>query len=177
MNFLFFFSLISSFFFLTNGEENELFAQWKIENPTTTFKSESSEFSLSYNLHENMNEDNVKVKIFTADCQNPKGGGKGIEVSDGITLESVGASNGKGIFEFALDIPSLVRNDDVFDNTNTDKPIIKLCARYMLWTLDGLNEVNFVESILILHFDLKDAEFSYSRFVSQEFDSSGNAMS
>jgi hypothetical protein len=175
--YFFFVTLISSFSFLfANGQVSPL-EMWKLENPTSTFASESNKFTLAYDVHNDINEDNVRVKIFTADCQNPVDGTSAIEVSDGITVEKMGASDSKGIFEFALDIPKLVKNDDVFDSSNPDKQMIKLCARYMLWTPGWTYEVNFIESILILYFDLKDTEFTYSGFVSKEFDLFGQAMS
>ena len=90
-------------------------------------------------------------------------------MSDGVTVEKVDA----GIFEFALDLPTLIENKQVFDGSNPSQPTIKLCARYMLWLPDGSHEVNFVESILTLYFDLKGADFSFSKFVSKQIDSNG----
>jgi len=175
--YFFFVTLISSFSLLfANGQTSPL-EMWKLENPTSTFVSESNKFTLAYDVHNDINEENVRVKMFTADCQNPVDGTSGIEVSDGITVENFGASDSKGIFEFSLDIPKLVKNDDVFDSSNPDKQMIKLCARYMLWTPGGTYEVNFIETILNLSFELKDTGFSYSGFASKVFDSSGQAMS
>ena len=173
----FFFTQIFSCLLLFADGQVSLLEKWKLENHTTDFASESNKFTLTYDIHEDMNDGNVMVKIFTAGCQNPEDGTNAIEVPDGITLENVGASDSKGIFEFTLDISKLVKNDDVFDNSNPDKPVIKLCARYMLWTPDGSYEVNFTESILSLYFELNDAEFIYSSFFSKQFDSSGRAIS
>ena len=171
---LFFFSIISSFFLFANGDLN-LLSLWNIENPTTAYNQESNKFSLSYDVNANIKDGHVKAKIFTFGCQNPADGSKAIEVSDGITVEKMGASNGKGSLEFALNIPTLTQNDDVFGATNPERPSIKLCARYMLWTPDG-HEVNFIESLLTLKFDVRGTEFSFSGFDSKEFDSSGEDM-
>mmetsp|Transcript_17819 Transcript_17819/g.44464 ORF Transcript_17819/g.44464 Transcript_17819/m.44464 type:complete len:175 (+) Transcript_17819:109-633(+) len=172
---LFFFSIISSFFLFANGDLN-FRTLWNLENPTTIYDQASNKFSLSYVVNENIKDSHVKAKIFTFGCQNPADGSKAIEVSDGITVEKMGASNGKGSLEFTLNIPTLTQNDDVFDATNPERPSIKLCARYMLSTPNG-HEVNFIESLLTLKFDMRGTEFSFSGFDSKEFDSSGQAMS
>lgn len=170
-----FFALISSFFFMfANGQTNPLL-RWKLDNPTTTYTPESNKFSLIYDVHEDISDVNAKAKIFTSGCQNPDDGSKGIEVSDGITMEKIGAANGKGSLEFVLNVRTLTQNKDIFDTTNPDKPVIKLCARYMLWTPE--HEVNFIESLLDVQFDLAGTEVHFSGFVSKAFDSSGNAMS
>ena len=173
MNF-FFFALISSLFLFASGQFNPLLI-WKIDNPTTTYTPESNKFSLVYDVHTEMSDRNIKAKVFTSTCQNPDDGSKGIEVSGGITVEKMGASDGKGSFEFVLDVRTLTENKDIFDTTNPNKPMIKLCARYMLWTPD--REVNFIESLLNVQFDLTGSEITYSGFVSKAFDSSGNVVS
>ncbi len=173
---LFFVTIISSFFLTLASGQPTLLSLWKLENPATSYDPENNRFSLNYDVHENINDNNVKVKIFTAGCQNPQDGSEAIEVTDGITLETMGASNGKGTLEFALEISTLTQNNNVFDNTNPEKPAIKLCARYGLWTPDGSMEVNFIESLLTLRFDMSGAEFSYSGFETKESDSSGEDM-
>ena len=174
---LFFFTLISSFFLTLASGQSPLLSLWKLENPATSYDPENSRFSLNYDVNQNINDSNVRVKIFTSGCQNPRDGSKAIEVTDGITLEKMGASDGKGTLEFALEIATLTQNDNVFDNTNPDKPAIKLCARYGLWISDGSHEVNFIESLLTLQFDMSGTDFSYSGFETKAFDSSGEDMS
>ena len=172
MNLFLFVGLISAFFVESAHGQGGLLERWKLENPTTNFASESNKFTLTYDLNKDITEDNIRVKIFTAGCQNPTDGTKAVEVTDGITVENPGISNSKGIFEFTLDIATLAKNDKVFDGQHPDKPVIKLCARYMLWT-GGTYEVNFIESILNLNFDLKDVGFVFSGLTSKNFDSSG----
>lgn len=150
--------------------------KWKLENPTTTFVPETNKFTLAYDVGA-IDDDNIKIKIYNAKCKHPQDGSVAIEVSDGITVENLGVNDSKGVFDLGLDISKLTENDDVFDNTNPDKPMIKLCARYMLWTPDGRMEVNFIESILTVHFDMKNTELTFSKFATKEFDSSGQAMS
>lgn len=167
--------VLSLIFSSTNGQVNPL-AIWKLDNPTTNFDSESDKFSLTYGVHEAITDSNVKAKIFTSACQNPADGSKGIEVSDGITVEKMGAADGTGSLEFVLDVPTLTQNKAVFDTTDAQKPMIKLCARYMLWTPQ--NEVNFIESLLNVRFDMtSEMEISFSGFESKLVDSSGNDMS
>lgn len=171
-----FVTLISSLVFSSaNGQVNPLLV-WQLDNPTTSYDSETDKFSLTYDVHENITDKNVKAKIFTSSCQNPADGSKGIEVTDGITVEKMGAAGGTGSLEFALDVSRLAQNKDVFDTTDPQKPMIKLCARYMLWTPD--REVNFIESLLNLQFNLNsEMEISYSGFETKSFDSSGSDMS
>ena len=174
MNMSFVIVVLSLLFLSTNGQ-NPL-AIWKLDNPKTNFDSETDKFSLTYDVHEAITDTNVKAKIFTPACQNPADGSKGIEVSDGITVEKMGAADGIGSLEFVLDVPTLTQNKDVFDTTDPQKPMIKLCARYMLWTPQ--NEVNFIESLLNVRFDMtSEMEISFSGFDSKSVDSSGNDMS
>jgi len=176
---LFFFTVFSAFFlaFAPGQAKANLLEKWKLENPTTTFDSESNKFTLAYDLHTSITEDNIQVKIFTEGCQNPVDGTKAIEVADGIIVKNPGVLDSKGTFEFTLDIATLTNNDDVFDLSDPKKPAIKLCARYMLWTPGGAYEVNFIESLLTLNFDLNDVGFVFSTFVSKDFDSSGVVIS
>ena len=85
-------TLISSLLFLSaNGQVNPLLV-WQLDNPTTNYDSEIDKFSLSYDVNEAITDKNVKAKIFTSSCQNPTDGSKGIEVTDGITVEKMGSS-------------------------------------------------------------------------------------
>uniref|UniRef100_A0A7S4EEV6 Uncharacterized protein n=1 Tax=Pseudo-nitzschia australis TaxID=44445 RepID=A0A7S4EEV6_9STRA len=168
--------LIFAFFFVFANVRAGLLDMWKLDNPIVDFSSESNTFRLSYDLNKDVTKESVHVKVFTAACQDPQDGTEGIEVTDGITVQNTDVSDGKGIFEFKLDIKTLSNNSDVIDTSNPQRPSIKLCARYMLWT-GGTYEVSFIESILALNFDLTDAGFVFSNLVSKNFDSSGTEVS
>lgn len=141
-----------------------LLDKWNLDEPSVKFDSGTNSFKLSFDLHEDITEDNIRVKIFTAACQNPDDGTKGVEVKRGITVQNTNLSDRKGNFEFTLDIEELSKNRDVFDTSKPDKASLKICARYMLW-IGGANEVNFIESILALNFDVSNSGFTFSSLV------------
>jgi len=161
--------------FFAGAVQAGLLDRWKLENPGVNFVSETNTFTLTYDVNEDITKDNVRAKIFTAKCQDPEDGSKGIEVLDGVTVKSTDVVDSKGTFEFTLDIKELSNNNDVLDISNPQKPSINLCARYMLWT-GGTYEVNFLETILHLDFDLTDVGLSFSSLVSKNFDSSSTEI-
>ena len=94
--------VVLSLLFLSTNGQNPL-AIWKLDNPKTNFDSETDKFSLTYDVHEAITDTNVKAKIFTFACQNQADGSKGIEVSDGITVEKMGAADGIDYASTTLD--------------------------------------------------------------------------
>lgn len=141
-----------------------LLDKWNLDEPSVKFDPGTNTFKLTYDLNEDITEDNVRVKFFTAACQNPDDGTKGVEINNGISLKNTNVSDRKGNFEFTLDIEALSKNSDVFDTSKPDKPSLKICARYMLW-IGGANEVNFLESILALNFEVSNSGFTFSSLV------------
>lgn len=142
--------------FLNSSNKNFVHAQqdlagkWALDNPVTTFVAETNTFTLTYDLDDTIGQSNTLATIFDKDCLEGNN-----EMTEGITGMALAfPSIGKGTLDFTIDTSILSQRSDVYAVVSPGIGEMKLCARFMLQTDDGSFEVNFIESVITVTFDL-----------------------
>ena len=142
---------------IVNGASGtNIMDRWKLQLPRVSLVDENNTVVMDYGISERISSDNIRAEIFTEDCEYPL-------LTNGILSQTIGA---QGAHVFQIDPKNLATNPEVFstiDYPGADGAKMRFCLRYMLWsgpeTDNGSIMVNYLETILILSFDLTAGSF------------------
>jgi len=136
---------------VTNGQS--LSAKWAIEKPVTTFDVQTNTFTLTFEVDDSVAQANVAATIWEQGCME---GGNELLAAGGIEgIATAVDTNGEATLTFDLNTQILVQNEDVFTSLPAENSAeMKICARFMLQTDDGSLEVNYLENVITITFDL-----------------------
>eukprot|EP00534_Pseudo-nitzschia_fraudulenta_P008516 CAMPEP_0201149222 /NCGR_PEP_ID=MMETSP0851-20130426/10575_1 /ASSEMBLY_ACC=CAM_ASM_000631 /TAXON_ID=183588 /ORGANISM="Pseudo-nitzschia fraudulenta, Strain WWA7" /LENGTH=765 /DNA_ID=CAMNT_0047425587 /DNA_START=1226 /DNA_END=3520 /DNA_ORIENTATION=+ len=152
---LFLFSTLVAMFsnqgIFANGQT--LADKWAIEEPTVTFDSSTNTFTMSHVVDPSIVQANTAASIYEQDCLE---GGNELIVADGIEATTTAVDTpGVATLTFDLNPGILSQNSDIFTNFPEERTAqMKICSRFKLQTNDASIEVNYLESIITVTFDL-----------------------
>jgi len=151
-----------------NGRKlSSLGEKFALENPVSNaFDQVTNTFSLTYDVHDSIEQGNIFATIYDEDCAE---GNNELTVGIGSVTTLVGPNIGEATLAFVLDTSALALNTDVFAAVAGNTAEMKMCSRFMLKTKTGEIEVNFIESIITVFFDLT-AGFELASFVVESKD-------
>jgi len=135
----------------TNGQS--LSDKWAVDDPVTTFDAETNTFTLTFDVDDSIAQANVVATIWEQGCME---GGNKLLAADGIEGTATAVDiTGKATLTFDLSTEILAQNGDVFTPLPAENSAeMKICARFVLQTDDGSFEVNYLETIITITFDL-----------------------
>jgi len=129
-----------------------LTAQWALDNPVTTFVAETNSFTLTYDVDDSIVLVNTLSMIYDKDCL--EGGNDLVDATGIEDMTTAVATTGVATMNFNINTDILRQNPNVFKTGADNSAEMKICARFMLRTDDVSLEVNFIESVITITFDL-----------------------
>ena len=136
---------------LTNGQT--LLEKWKIDDdPAISFNELTNTFTLTFEVDDSITQANTATTIWEQGCAVE---GNQLLAADGIDGATAAVDTmGEGYLTFNLDAAILAQNSNVFTSLPSENSAeMKICARFILQT-DGFIEVNYIETIITIVFDL-----------------------
>jgi hypothetical protein len=123
------------------------------DDPITTFNAQTNTFTMKFDVDDSVTQANVAATIWEKGCMEE---GNQLIAVDGIEgITTAVDTLGEGSLAFAINTETLVQNSNVFTALLTENSAeMKICTRFMLQTDDGSFEVNFIETIITIIFDL-----------------------
>jgi len=131
-----------------------LVEKWVLDNPVTTFVPETNAFTMTYVVDDSIAQDNTATAVYDKGCLEGK---NELLVAGGIDDATTDvATTGVATLSFAINPDILRLNSNVFsaDTPAPGSAEMKICARFMLQTDDASFEVNFIETVITITFDL-----------------------
>jgi len=144
--------VVASDFVVTFTDAQSL-EKWALDIPVSSYDSQANTLTLTFDVDDSIAQANTAATVWDPDCRE---GGNQLLAADGIEGIAIDTdTTGKAALSFDLDYSILKQKSNVF----TDLPAqstasVQFCARFMLYTDDGSTEVNFLESIITIDFDL-----------------------
>jgi len=165
MNFVVFVLVIISSFLtiLTNGQLGgpSLADIWQIGLAESSFLYEEGSFSIFFEVSNFIQVLNLRMTMWSYDevtgqgCQ--EGGFQLVpNATSGIPSISYSLSEtGQAIATMDMDMDILSNNPELFKDFGNMTGSMNLCARFMLYTLDGLWEVNYLEVLIMYGYKME----------------------
>ena len=129
-----------------------LTAKWALDNPVTSFVAETNSFTLTYVVDDSIVLVNTLSTVYDKDCL--EGGNDLVDATGIEDMTTAVATIGVATMNFNINTDILRQNPNVFKTGTDNSAEMKICARFMLQTDDVSLEVNFIESVITITFDL-----------------------
>jgi hypothetical protein len=156
--------VLSCSFNIANGQT--LTEKWGIDEDTviTSFDPNTNTFTQTFDVDDSILLANTGGEIYDEEC---KEGGSAVYLDDEgiLNIGTAIAGTGLATLSFDLDLDILRQDPTVFLRNPLDAQDIrmKICSRFFLQTGDASLEVNYLETIITLFFDL-EAGFDVTGF-------------
>mmetsp|Transcript_11793 Transcript_11793/g.24948 ORF Transcript_11793/g.24948 Transcript_11793/m.24948 type:complete len:749 (-) Transcript_11793:183-2429(-) len=150
-------SLIAIAAFVFGGTaivDAQLLSKWTLSNPATTnFVDATNTFTMTYDVDNSIIGTNTVGEFYQNGCKEEnKALGSTTGIKDVVTNVY---TPGTATLSFYFDVDALSQNNEVviYDGEEA-AATMEICVRFMLMTEDQNTEVNFIESIIKMTFDL-----------------------
>lgn len=152
VSFLLGLSLMSCFDDIFTSSQS-LASKWSIEEPSHTFVDETNTFTITFAVDSSITQGNTGAIIYEKGCRDE---GNELVDADGIVgLKTAVDTVGLATMTFDFDPKVLTDNSNIFTPFPDEaRAEMQICALFMLQTDDGLIEVNYLETIITIFFDL-----------------------
>ena len=134
-----------------NGQS--LLSKWGFEKPTFLFVDETNAFTLTYAVDDSITQANTISAVYEKGCMEEGNELFDIDGIEGITtaVDTIGQAT----LSFNLNPKILTGNSNIYTAIPDEaRGEMLICARFMLQTGDGSVQVNYLESIIQILFDL-----------------------
>lgn len=131
----------------------QLLSKWALSNPTTTnFVDTTNTFTMTYDVDNSIVATNTVSKFYQNGCKEEN---KALGSTTGIKDVVANVyTPGTATLSFYFDVKALSQNNEVVIYDGDEAATMEICVRFMLMTEDQNTEVNFIESLIKMTFDL-----------------------
>lgn len=165
-------AVTSGFIVIFTGANNS--EKWALDIPVSSFDQQANTLTLTFDVDDSITLANTMASVWDEGCTEV---GNQLLVTDGVeNLKTAVGIVGEASLSFYLNYPILKQNVNVFTELPAQNAAeMKICARFMLYTDDGFTEVNYLDSIITITFDLNGQATTSTALQKREKGISDNA--
>lgn len=126
--------------------------KWILGDPVGSFDQQANSFTLTFDVDDSIIQANTMASVWDEGCSE----GNQLVFADGIENVATAVDTiGEATLSFSLNYQILKQNGNVFTEFPAQYAAeMKICAQFMLFTEDEFIEVNFLETIITISFNL-----------------------